>query len=191
MTDEMLDVTNSNDPDPEKENLDPIEVSRLQFKRAAKYMVGLKRGLVDFLITPKRSVIVRFPMELDDGSVKTFKGFRVLHNRVIGPGKGGIRFHPDVTLEEVTALAALMTWKCALIDVPFGGAKGGVICDAKQLSEGELRRITRRYATELSSIIGPYSDIPAPDLYTDQQTMAWIYDTYDILHPGQNNRPFL
>ncbi|MEJ2179369.1 MAG: Glu/Leu/Phe/Val dehydrogenase [Gammaproteobacteria bacterium] len=154
-------------------------------------MNHLKAGLVDFLNTPKRSVIVHFPMELDDGSVQTFTGFRVLHNRVIGPGKGGIRYHPDLSLEEVTALAALMTWKCALVGVPFGGAKGGVVCDTKQLSERELRRITRRFASELSPLIGPFSDIPAPDLYTDDKTMAWIYDTYDTLRPGQNNRPIV
>jgi len=179
------------DPEKELESLNPLDTSQEQFRRASKYIDHLKSGLVDFLNSPKRSVIVHFPMELDDGSVQTFTGFRVLHNRVIGPGKGGIRFHPDLTLEEVTALAALMTWKCALIDVPFGGAKGGVVCDTKQLSERELRRITRRFASELSPFIGPFSDIPAPDLYTDEQTMAWIYDTYDILHPGQNNRPIV
>jgi glutamate dehydrogenase (NAD(P)+) len=108
---------------------------------------------------------------------------------VFGPGKGGIRYHPDVTLEEVIALAKLMTWKCALVNLPFGGAKGGVVCDTKQLSESELRRITRRFTSELFDVIGPYKDIPAPDLYTSEQTMAWIFDTYDVLHGGYNNRP--
>ena len=126
---------------------------------------------------------------MDDGSVKTFRGYRVLHNRVLGPGKGGIRYHPDVYKEEVQALATLMTWKNALVGVPFGGAKGGVACDPKTLSETELRRITRRFITELGNNIGPHTDIPAPDLYTTEQTMAWIYDTYEVLNPGRNNLP--
>jgi glutamate dehydrogenase (NAD(P)+) len=126
---------------------------------------------------------------MDDGSVRTFRGYRILHNHVLGPGKGGIRYHPDVTGTEVAALATLMTWKCALVKVPFGGAKGGVACDPKSLSEIELRRITRRFVHELGDNIGPHTDIPAPDLYTNEQTMAWIYDTYDLLHPGHNNRP--
>jgi len=177
------------DPHPAGENLDPVVISQAQFHRAAHYISGLKAGLIDFFNVPKRAVIFRFPVEMDDGSVQTFEGYRVLHSRVLGPGKGGIRYHPDVTLEETAALAALMTWKCALIDVPFGGAKGGVVCDTKSLSAGELRRITRRFATELAPVIGPFTDIPAPDLYTNGQTMAWIYDTYDILHAGRNNRP--
>jgi len=126
---------------------------------------------------------------MEDGSVRTFHGYRVLHNRVMGPGKGGIRYHPEVTVREVAALAALMTWKCAIVKVPFGGAKGGVVCDPKELTETDLRRVTRRFIHELGDNIGPHTDIPAPDLYTNEQTMAWIYDTYDILHPGSNNRP--
>ncbi len=125
---------------------------------------------------------------MDDDSIRTFHGFRVLHSRARGPGKGGIRYHPSVTEHEVAALAALMTWKTALADVPFGGAKGGVICDTKKLSRNELRRITRRFVMELGDAIGPHTDIPAPDMYTDEQTMAWIYDTYDVMHPGRNNR---
>jgi glutamate dehydrogenase (NAD(P)+) len=171
------------------ENLDPVLIAQTQFRRAAHRLTGLKAGLIDFFMAPKRAISFRFPIEMDDGSVKTFEGYRVLHNRVLGPGKGGIRYHPDVSMEEVQALAALMTWKCALIDVPFGGAKGGVVCDTKALSERELRRITRRFATELAPDIGPFTDIPAPDLYTNAQTMAWIYDTYDILHAGRNNLP--
>jgi len=175
----------------ERETLDPISSGRIQFQRAARYITDLKKGLIDFLLMPKRTVSFCFPVELDDGSVQTFTGFRVLHNHVLGPGKGGIRFHPGLTLEETIALASLMTWKCALIDIPFGGAKGGVICDSKQLSETELRRITRRFTSELSEFIGPFTDIPAPDLYTNEHTMAWMYDTYDVLHPGQNNRPIV
>jgi glutamate dehydrogenase (NAD(P)+) len=147
----------------------------------------MKRGLVDFLNSPKRTISVCFPIELEDGSVVTFRGYRVVHNRVLGPGKGGIRYHPDVNADQMRAIAALMTWKCALIDVPFGGAKGGVACDPKTLSETDLRRITRRYISELGDNIGPHTDIPAPDLYTNAQTMAWIYDTYDIFHQGHDN----
>lgn len=185
----MNDSTRHRPLEPATEDLDPQVISHRQFERAARYVRDLKHGLVEFLRQPKHVTVVNFPVELDDGSVHSFRGYRVVHNRVFGPGKGGIRYHPEVTVEEVTLLAKLMTWKCALANIPFGGAKGGVVCDAKQLSEGELRRITRRFTSELFDVIGPYKDIPAPDLYTDQQTMAWIYDTYDVQHPGYNNRP--
>lgn len=167
---------------------DLFVVAREQFERALTWIDDLKEGMVDYLVHPKRTVHVRFPITMDDNSVRTFHGFRVLHNRVRGPGKGGIRYHPDVTEHEVAALATLMTWKTALVDVPFGGAKGGVVCNPKELSRAELRRITRRFVIELGDAIGPHTDIPAPDVYTDQQTMAWIYDTFDVMHPGQNNR---
>jgi glutamate dehydrogenase (NAD(P)+) len=156
---------------------------------ATRYLTGFKRGLLDHFSNPKRSITVCFPIEMDDGSVRSFFGFRVLHNNVMGPGKGGLRFHPDLNVGEVASLAALMTWKCALVGVPFGGAKGGVACDTKQFSEGELRRITRRFIAELGDNIGPHTDIPAPDMYTNAQMMAWVYDTYDNMHPGRNNRP--
>jgi len=172
-----------------KEILDPVFSSEQQFSKAVLYIDHLKRGLVDFLQKPKRSFIVNFPVELDDGTVKSFRGYRVVHNLVFGPGKGGIRYHPDITEGEVISLAKLMTWKCALVNIPFGGAKGGVICNPKELSTNELRRITRRFTSELFDLIGPNTDIPAPDMYTDEQTMAWIYDTYDVLNPGKNNRP--
>jgi glutamate dehydrogenase (NAD(P)+) len=171
------------------EDFNPFHNVHKQFSRAASNIVELKQGLIDFLKSSKQTISLCFPIEMDDGSIKTFHGFRVIHNQVLGPGKGGIRFHPDVTEAEVRALAALMTWKCALINVPFGGAKGGVICDPKILSETELRRITRRFITELGDNIGPYTDIPAPDLYTNEQTMAWIYDTYHVFHHGHNNLP--
>lgn len=171
------------------ENFDPILISEQQFEKAAAYIRHLKTGLIDFLEQPKRIHVINFPVELDDGSVQTIRAYRVIHNRVFGPGKGGIRYHPDVTVEEVTSLAKLMTWKCALVNIPFGGAKGGVVCNAKELSDAELRRITRRFTTELFDVIGPQTDIPAPDMYTNEQTMAWIYDTYDVLNPGNNNLP--
>lgn len=171
------------------EDLNPFHIAAQQFDRAVAYLPHLKRDLIDFLKRPARTVIVEFPVELTDGSVRTFTGYRVLHSKVRGPGKGGIRYHPDVTLDEVRALAAWMTWKCAVIDVPFGGAKGGVQCNPKELSESDLRRLTRRYISDLNGLIGPHSDIPAPDVYTNAQTMAWIYDTYDMMHPGRNNLP--
>jgi glutamate dehydrogenase (NAD(P)+) len=171
------------------EDLNPFHIAAQQFDRAAAHMPDLAPGLIDFLKRPGRTAIVEFPVELKDGSVRTFTGYRVLHSHVRGPGKGGIRYHPDVTIDEVRALAAWMTWKCAVIDVPFGGAKGGVCCNPKELSEGDLRKITRRFISDLGDLIGPHTDIPAPDVYTSAQTMAWIYDTYDMMHPGRNNLP--
>jgi len=168
--------------------LDLYVIAKQQFDRALSWIDDLKAGLIDYLVTPKRTVHVRFPVYMDDDSVQTFHGFRVLHNSSRGPGKGGIRYHPDVTEHEVAALAALMTWKTALADLPFGGAKGGVVCNPKVLSRAELRRITRRFVIELGDAIGPHTDIPAPDVYTNEQTMAWIYDTFDLFHRGQNNR---
>lgn len=174
---------------PSAEELNPYLIAREQFDRAARLIPDLKRGLIEFLKTPDRSICVSFPVEMDDGSVQNFTGYRVLHNRARGPGKGGVRYHPDVTEDEVRALAGWMTWKCALLDVPFGGAKGGVVCDPKSLSETELRRITRRFIADIGDNIGPQTDIPAPDVYTNAQTMAWIYDTYQAMHPGANNLP--
>jgi glutamate dehydrogenase (NAD(P)+) len=171
------------------EDLNPYHIAQQQFDKAARYIPGLKAGLIDYLKRTSRLLAVEFPIEMDDGTVKTFKGYRAVHSRIRGPGKGGIRYHPDVTADEVRALAAWMTWKCAVADVPFGGAKGGVICDSKQLSKSDLRKITRRYISELGDEIGPHTDIPAPDMYTDAQTMAWIYDTYQMMHPGKNNLP--
>lgn len=169
------------------ETVNPYQMAAQQFDRAAAYMPGLKRGLIEYFKRPARSVIVEFPVELEDGAVVTFTGYRVLHNAVRGPGKGGIRYHPNLNLDEVRALASWMTWKCAIIDVPFGGAKGGVIVNTKEVSESDLRKITRRYISELGALIGPHTDVPAPDMYTNAQTMAWIYDTYAMLHPGRNN----
>jgi glutamate dehydrogenase (NAD(P)+) len=171
------------------EDLNPFNIAREQFARALPHLASIKRGLIGFLNSPVRTVTLCFPVEMDDGSVRMFTGYRVLHSRIRGPGKGGIRYHPGVTVDDVRALAGWMTWKCALIDVPFGGAKGGVVCDPKILSESELRRITRRWIADLGDNIGPHTDVPAPDVYTNEQTMAWIFDTYDRLHPGRNNLP--
>ncbi|MEJ2058869.1 MAG: Glu/Leu/Phe/Val dehydrogenase [Gammaproteobacteria bacterium] len=173
----------------EPEDLTPSHISAQRLERAVSLLDGGTRELFIFLNAPRRTISICFPVEMDDGRVRIFKGYRVVHNHVLGPGKGGMRYHPDVTADEVRFLAALMTWKCALIDVPFGGAKGGVACDTKELSRKEVQRITRRFITDLGDDIGPHTDIPAPDLYTDEQTMAWIYDTYDTLHPGLNNLP--
>jgi glutamate dehydrogenase/leucine dehydrogenase len=127
---------------------------------------------------PERSAIVAVPVKRDNGEINVFTGFRVQHSRARGPYKGGIRYHPNVTLDEVSALAMWMTWKCAVVDIPYGGAKGGIKCNPPELSVGELERVTRRYTTEILDIIGPYRDVPAPDVYTNAQTMAWIMDTY-------------
>jgi glutamate dehydrogenase (NAD(P)+) len=173
----------------EAEDLNPFHIAEQQFDQAVSHMPELKRGLIDFLKRPARTVSVELPLELEDGSVRTFTGHRVLHSHVRGPGKGGIRYHPGVTVDEVRALASWMTWKCAVIDVPFGGAKGGVCCNPKELSANDLRKITRRFISSLGDLIGPHTDIPAPDVYTNAQTMAWIYDTYAMMHPGRNNLP--
>src|SRR6266436_1524551 len=160
-----------------REDLNPFRIAQIQFDMAAEFL-KLDLGLRQILRTPKRVLEVSLPTKMDNGQVKVFTGYRVQHNVSRGPGKGGIRFHPNVTLDEVKALAAWMTWKTATVNVPFGGAKGGVICDPKRMSKSELERMTRRYASEILPIIGPSQDIPAPDVYTDAQTMAWIMDTY-------------
>jgi glutamate dehydrogenase (NAD(P)+) len=159
------------------ENLNPYQIAIEQFNRAATKL-KLEPDLAEILRHPKRQLIVSIPIRMDNGAVKVFEGFRVQHNLARGPAKGGIRYHPRVTLDEVKALAMWMTWKCATVNIPYGGAKGGVICDPKSMSTGEKERLTRRYTSEILPIIGPDRDIPAPDVYTDAQTMAWIMDTY-------------
>ncbi len=154
-----------------------------QFDQAAD-LIGLEDELRQILRTCKRELIVHFPVEMDDGSIKVFTGYRVHHNVAAGPAKGGIRYHPNVTLDEVKALAMWMTWKCAIMGLPFGGAKGGVRVDPKMLSPGELQNLTRRYATEISLLLGPDQDIPAPDVNTNPQIMAWILDTYSMHRHG-------
>ncbi|HVR10824.1 MAG TPA: Glu/Leu/Phe/Val dehydrogenase [Thermoanaerobaculia bacterium] len=170
------------------EDLNPFHIAQTQLDRALPHVQG-KNGLLDYLRRPERLLRIEFPVSMDDGSIRVFTGFRVQHNSARGPYKGGIRYHPDVTEDEVKALAAWMTWKTAVMDIPFGGAKGGVICDPKHLSNDEKRRITRRFVTQLGSALGPMVDIPAPDVYTDETTMAWIFDTFDMTHKGQNNLP--
>ncbi|MEJ2342610.1 MAG: Glu/Leu/Phe/Val dehydrogenase [Gemmatimonadales bacterium] len=172
---------------PQAEDLNPYHIAQHQCEHAARYLPKLDPGLVYFLKRADRTTAVEFPIQTQGGEVKNFKGYRVIHNRARGPGKGGIRYHPDVTVDEVRALASWMTWKCAVLDVPFGGAKGGVVCDPKQLSKEDVEKITRRYIAELGNSIGPHQDIPAPDVNTNAETMAWIYDTYDMMHIGQNN----
>jgi len=183
----MVSQSSSNSEDIVAENTNPLQAVRDRFDQASQHIAGLKTGLINFFKAPKRIISICFPVVMDDGTVKTFHGHRVLHSNILGPGKGGIRYHPDVNREEIMSLSALMTWKCALVNLPFGGAKGGVTCNPKELSEDELRRITRRYITELGDNIGPHTDVPAPDMYTDENTMAWVYDTYHAFHPGKNN----
>jgi glutamate dehydrogenase (NAD(P)+) len=158
---------------------EPFALARLQLARVAETF-GIDPNLVGVLSECKKSIEVSVPVVMDDGSVTVFNGFRVTHNMTRGPAKGGIRYHPAVTQDEIKALAMWMTWKCALMGLPFGGAKGGVVCDPKVLSAGELERLTRRYTTEIINEIGPEKDIPAPDVGTDAQVMAWIFDTYSM-----------
>jgi glutamate dehydrogenase (NAD(P)+) len=158
---------------------DPFELAQQQLRRVAD-IFKIDPNLVEVLKECKKAVVVSVPVVMDNGTVKTFEGYRVTHNIARGPSKGGIRYHPDVSLSEVKSLAMWMTWKCALMNIPFGGAKGGVICNPKQLSRLELQKMTRRYTTEIINEIGPEKDIPAPDVGTDPSVMAWIFDTYSM-----------
>jgi glutamate dehydrogenase (NAD(P)+) len=160
-----------------KEN--PWEMARSQLRRIAG-LIDVSESMLNVLQECKKCVSVSIPTRMEDGSVHVFEGFRVTHNVARGPAKGGIRYHPDVTLEETKALAMWMTWKCALMGLPFGGAKGGVVCNPKELAEGERERMTRRYTTEIINMIGPEIDIPAPDVGTGPREMAWIFDTYSM-----------
>jgi len=162
--------------------MNPYDMAVAQFDEAADRL-GLSQAMRAILRKPKRELIVNFPVRMDDGDVEMFTGYRVQHNINRGPAKGGIRFSPEVSLDEVRALAMWMTWKCAVVGIPFGGAKGGVICDPHKLSRAELERLSRRYATEISILIGPDSDIPAPDMNTNPQIMAWMMDTFSM-HKG-------
>ncbi len=162
------------------ENLNPYEFALRQFERAADQL-GLDAGTRSVLRNPKRQLIVSVPVKMDDGSIRVFQGYRVQHSIARGPSKGGIRYHPGVTLDEVKALAMWMTWKCAVVNIPFGGAKGGITVDPKAISLGENERMTRRFTSEISIVLGHDRDIPAPDVYTNSQTMAWMMDTYSMI----------
>jgi len=165
-----------------EQEINPWEAQAARFDFAARKL-NLEEGLWKLLRTPAREIIVHFPVTMDNGHMEMFTGFRVQHSIARGPGKGGIRYSPDVNLDEVRALASWMTWKCAVVNIPFGGAKGGVICDPKKMSRSELERMTRRYTSEIIDFIGPEKDVPAPDMNTNEQTMAWIMDTYSM-HQG-------
>ncbi|KKM19474.1 hypothetical protein LCGC14_1655300 [marine sediment metagenome] len=162
--------------------INPLDTAIAQFESAAQRL-NLDAGLRQVLATCKRELATNFPVQMDDGSIKVFTGYRVQHNLARGPAKGGIRYHPSVSLDEMRALAMLMTWKSAVVNLPYGGAKGGVMVDPKALSQAELENLTRRYATEISILIGPSQDIPAPDMGTDERIMAWIMDTISM-HRG-------
>ncbi len=162
------------------EKPNPFENALIQLRIAAEYL-KLDQGTLDGLSQPKRTLTVAVPIRMDDGRTRVFTGYRVQHNDARGPFKGGVRYHPDVSLDEVKALAMWMTWKCGVADIPFGGAKGGVICDPKHMSMGEIERVTRRYTVSIGDMIGPDKDIPAPDVNTNAQIMAWILDTYSQL----------
>ena len=159
--------------------LSALENAMMQFDEAAEKL-NVDKTTLEILKQPRRAVIVKLPIMMDNGNFEVFTGFRVQHNIARGPAKGGIRYHPNVNLDEVSALAAWMTWKCAVVGIPFGGAKGGIACDPKKLSRGELERLTRRYTADLVEVVGPEIDVPAPDVNTDAQVMAWIMDTYSM-----------
>ena len=167
------------EPTPHIDKDNPFQDMMERFDVAAE-LVELDTGLYEYLRSPSRIHITSVPVMMDNGELKVFEGFRVIHNEVLGPSKGGIRFAPDVHLDEVKALAAWMTWKCSVVGVPFGGAKGGITCDPSTMSNGELERLTRRYTANLMDVFGPDKDIPAPDMNTNEQTMAWLLDTYSM-----------
>jgi glutamate dehydrogenase (NAD(P)+) len=161
------------------EEMNVYQNAEARFEVAAQKL-GLEQGIYRYLKYPDKEITLYIPVGMDNGQLEVFTGYRVLHSTVRGPGKGGIRFAPDVSIDEVRALAAWMTWKCAVVDIPFGGAKGGIICDPQKMSRGELERLTRRYTAELSDWLGPERDVPAPDVGTNEQTMAWVMDTYSM-----------
>ena len=163
-----------------KHAVDMLAVAMKQVEIAAEKL-HLDPGLCEKIRQPKRELIVNFPVKMDDGNVRIFTGFRIQHNMARGPGKGGIRYHPEVNLDDMKAMAMLMTWKSAVVNLPFGGAKGGVRCDPKSMSLEELERMTRRFTWEIAFMIGPKQDMPAPDVYTNPQIMAWMMDTYSTL----------
>lgn len=166
-----------------KDEMNVYEAADARFEEAVQ-KIGVEQGVYKYLKHPDKEITMYLPVGMDDGHVEVFTGYRVLHSTIRGPGKGGIRYDMNVSIDEVRALAAWMTWKCAVVNIPFGGAKGGVICDPSKMSKGELERLTRRYTAELGSWIGPERDVPAPDIGTNEQIMAWVMDTY-AMHVGQ------
>jgi glutamate dehydrogenase (NAD(P)+) len=162
------------------DKLNPFEIAQRQLDEAAQ-ILGLDPGMHAFLREPMREMHVSLPVRMDDGSVEVFRGFRVQYNDARGPAKGGLRFHPEETIDTVRALAAWMTWKTAVVDIPLGGGKGGVVCNPKEMSQAELERLSRAYIRQVGRILGPQSDVPAPDVYTNPQIMAWMMDEYSVL----------
>lgn len=169
--------SNTNQSKRQMENLNPYEIVQRQIEHVSK-LLNLDQQVVEILKRPERVIHVSFPVKMDDGTIRVFEGFRSQHNTAIGPAKGGIRFHPDVTMDEVKALSMWMTFKCGVVGLPLGGGKGGVICDPTQLSKGELERISRGFMEAISEFVGPDKDVPAPDVYTNAQVMGWMMDTY-------------
>jgi glutamate dehydrogenase/leucine dehydrogenase len=165
------------EPAPIKDRENPFESMMSRFRIAAQHL-GLDEQIYDVLKSPDKQVIVSLPITMDDGSIQVFEGYRVIHNNVLGPSKGGVRYDSNVNLDEVKALAAWMTWKCAVVDIPFGGAKGGIRCNPREMSAGEIERLTRAYTTAMYDVFGPDTDIPAPDMGTSQREMAWLMDQY-------------
>ena len=165
------------EPAPIKDRENPLESMMSRFDEAVK-ILGISDEMYHILKVPARQVIVGLPVTMDDGRIQVFEGYRVIHSTILGPGKGGVRFDPDVTLDEVNALAAWMTWKCAVVDIPFGGAKGGVACNPREMSAGEMERLIRAYTLGMQDIFGPDKDIPAPDMGTGPREMAWLMDQY-------------
>lgn len=167
------------EPGPKLDKESPFESMMERFRFAAE-ILKLDDGLFSYLSNPVKQVTVSIPVEMDDGTLKVYEGYRVIHDNILGPSKGGIRFAPDVNLDEVKALASWMTWKCAVVNVPFGGAKGGIRCNPREMSQRELERLTRRYTASMLEVFGPEVDIPAPDMGTNEQVMAWLMDTYSM-----------
>lgn len=177
----MIPLQNSvyKEPAPIVDRENPFESMMQRFDVAA-HLLNLEPGVYEYLKTPVKQIVVSIPIAMDNGEIKVFEGYRVIHNDILGPSKGGIRYSPDVTLDEMKALAAWMTWKCAIMNIPFGGAKGGVRCDPSKLTMLQIEKITRRYTANLLEILGPDRDVPAPDMNTNEQIMAWIMDTYSM-----------
>ncbi len=176
---ESTENLNYKEPAPITDKENPFESMMERFDVAAE-LLGLERGVYEYLKTPVKQIVVSIPIQMDNGEIEVFEGYRVIHNDILGPSKGGLRFAPDVNLNEVKALAAWMTWKCSVVNIPFGGAKGGVRCDPSKLTLVELEKVTRRYTANMLDIFGEDKDIPAPDMGTNEQIMAWIMDTYSM-----------